>query len=200
MNWIIEKGHQLNRWLKGGPRRIPGLLAMGCGVVLIIVYIWLSYGSSGEVAAPQAQATAPAQGVEAGELECRLEAILSRMDGVGQVSVMITYETGSEIVPAMSVQRQITTEEQTGADGTTQRTQQEIEDAQLASGQSELVVLTEKMPRVLGVVVVAEGADDLFVRMNLRQAVETVLQIPPQQVEVFPMQTQQGGEESNDRN
>ncbi len=43
---------------------------------------------------------------------------------------------------------------------------------------------------VLGVVVVAQGADDLWVRLELARAVETLLRLPADSVEVFKM----GGE------
>ncbi len=48
-------------------------------------------------------------------------------------------------------------------------------------------MLREDQPKVRGVVVIAKGAGDISVRMQLAQAVCTVLDVDPSQVEVFVM-------------
>jgi stage III sporulation protein AG len=48
-------------------------------------------------------------------------------------------------------------------------------------------VLREDSPKVLGVIVVAEGADDIGVKLNLLEAVQTVLNVSPDRVDVYKM-------------
>jgi hypothetical protein len=50
-------------------------------------------------------------------------------------------------------------------------------------------VLKEKTPEIKGVIVTAEGAGDISVRMNILKAVETLLNIPADKVDVFKMQS-----------
>ena len=54
-------------------------------------------------------------------------------------------------------------------------------------GGNEALVLTEKQPIVRGVIVIAEGAADIAVRINLQNAVRTVLGIELSCIEVFEM-------------
>ena len=50
---------------------------------------------------------------------------------------------------------------------------------------SEPIVLYEKEPEIRGVIVVAEGAADVAVRLDLQRAVCAVLDVPISAVEVF---------------
>ena len=50
---------------------------------------------------------------------------------------------------------------------------------------SEPIVLYEKEPEIRGVIVVAEGASDVTVRLDLQRAVCAVLDVPISAVEVF---------------
>lgn len=80
------------------------------------------------------------------ELEVRLENILSKINGVGKVDVMITY------------------------------------DAEPVSAESSAAT-----SKPLGAIVIAEGADNLEVRIKIQQSVQTVLGIEARQVKIFEM-------------
>jgi len=108
----------------------------------------------------------------------QLEQILSKIKGAGKVQVLITYETTTEMVPAYD------------SDSTTSNsngTQNATESQRPATGSSGTIVLTERRPKILGVVVVAEGASDMGVKLMLSQAVQTSLGVPASKVEVFVM-------------
>ena len=121
------------------------------------------------------------------ELEERLAQSLSRMQGVGEVQVMITYETGTEIVPVFETESEVNTLEQ-GESNTTEDRREKSQPATVnKSGAEEALVLRQNMPRIRGVIVIAQGARDPGVRMRLHQAVRTVLNIAAGQVEVFEM-------------
>lgn len=145
----------------------------------------------------QTQQTAPVQiqqeqadGSQASEQEARLAQVLSQMRGVGRVEVMITYESGPEIVPAQITQtdtsEQSDSDAQASSSSTTSR--QSSEPALGTNSETGAVVLKELAPVVKGVVVIAQGAEDIGVKLNLLRATVTALQIDEQQVDVFAMQ------------
>lgn len=123
--------------------------------------------------------------------EERLREILSGIEGAGKVDVMITYEASSEVVTAQSVDKQTSIITETDASGKNKRSETVIENqepvtVQDSDGDSALV-LVEKEPLVRGVIVVAEGAGNIKVRMDLLKAVQTALQVSSDKVEVFEM-------------
>ena len=157
-------------------------LAVYGGVALLVVALYLLGGAGkGEPAAAQGEQPAAAQGeLAAAELEERLEQVLSCIRGAGRVDVMITYDSGPEIVPAMSTNVNSTGSE-TSEGSRSSSSQQSTESTEPAtvsgSGGNEPIVLKEIEPVVRGVIVVAEGAADIEVRLDLQRAVRAVLDI-----------------------
>ncbi|MDD3839199.1 MAG: stage III sporulation protein AG [Clostridia bacterium] len=121
-------------------------------------------------------------------LEDKLENVLSQIQGAGQVSVMITYESGPEIVAAYeSSETNNTTEEkgEAGISKTTKQRETNKKPAELQNqGSTSPMILKEKQPEIRGVIVVAQGANDIKVKMELTTAVKTVLNIPVHKVKV----------------
>ena len=103
---------------------------------------------------------------------------------------MITYETGPEIVTAMNTDTN-TNRSETVENDKESKTEQQTESKKPATvsgnGGSEPIVITEKQPAVRGVIVVAEGADNISVRMDLQRAVQTVLNVSAANIEVFAL-------------
>lgn len=128
-------------------------------------------------------------GTEA-ELEEKLRRVLGSIRGAGQVEVMITYETGTELVTAMTTDVNSNLSE-TETDGHVSSQTQTVESSQpatVSSGGGEApIVLLEREPVIRGVIVVAEGAADVGVRLDLQRAVRAVLHIPVSQIEVFEL-------------
>jgi stage III sporulation protein AG len=144
---------------------------------------------SKENAAPAA--TPNSQGAVAPDsIEAQLAYTLSKIEGAGDVEVMITYESTSEIVPAISVDKQTSTTTDTSDSGSsttsTENTQSEVVTVGSSSGNSALV-LKEISPKIRGVIVVAEGADNITVKLSLLNAVQTLLNVSPRQVDVYKM-------------
>lgn len=138
--------------------------------------------AAGDGAVAAAQVAAPAEMV----VEERLAETLSAIRGAGKVRVMITYDTGAQIVPAMSTDVQSSTSESAAESGTTIN-ENRTESSRPATVQDEALVLTEKAPAVRGVIVIAEGAADIGVKLKLQSAVQTVLGVELDQIEVFEM-------------
>ncbi len=102
-------------------------------------------------------------------LEAQLGAVLSDIEGAGEVSVMISFSDEGETV--------IATETKVLEDGTV------VTAPVLVDG--EVVVLEVKKPEISGVLIVAEGADDLSVRFDLLSAAASVLDINQSLIKVY---------------
>lgn len=140
-------------------------------------------------AVPATEHAATVSGV--GELEQRLMDTLSCVRGAGRVKVMITYETGSEMVPAMSTD---VTSSVTGSGESQTRTESSSPVTTYQNGENEAIVLMEREPTVRGVIVVAQGAADISVRLKLQAAVQAVLGVEAGKVEVLEMGIEGMGE------
>lgn len=119
-------------------------------------------------------------------IEDKLSEILSKLKGVGDVDVMVTLEDSVEKIPASNV---TTTKEITNeldSQGGTREISREDETIQIVSTSNDVVVLKEVKPSVKGVIVVAEGADNILVLETLYEAVKTVLGISGNKVQIFP--------------
>lgn len=96
------------------------------------------------------------------ELENRLSEVLSKVDGAGRVSVVLTVQTGMERVLATD-----TTASQT-------EDERELEEQTViisTNGGEEAVLVKQRYPTFQGALVVCEGGDDPNVRLQLTQAV-----------------------------
>ena len=120
--------------------------------------------------------------------EQRLTAVLSRIEGAGEVQVMITYSGGNELVPAYNSDSSIqSTDETNQSSGIIRSTRNESESRQPVTWQDGTVLISEKRPDVIGVIIVAQGAENVVVRMALQRAAQTALNVPLNKVEVFEM-------------
>lgn len=107
-------------------------------------------------------------------LEKRLSETLSKVEGVGKVSVVITVESGMETVLASKV-----VEEERATGKVTETT------PILVNGKT--VVLKELYPKVTGVLIVCEGAKNISVLTRIQQATESLLNIDAKQIEILTM-------------
>lgn len=126
------------------------------------------------------------------QLEWRLKGILEQISGVGQVSVMITLKSSKEIVPAINTVESGSETNERDGDGGTRTIIQQSTDKRVAQGGGSItsdqpLIVKEVMPEVMGVIVVAEGAQRPEVTERLTDAVQTVLGIPAFRVKVYPM-------------
>jgi len=123
----------------------------------------------------------------AASLEGKLEDILEKLEGVGKVDVMITFEDSIESVPASNTVKTTEITKEIDSDGGTREINREDVNIQMVSNtdDGDLVVLKEVNPSIKGAIVVAEGAEDLEVMEKLYEAVKTVLGITGNKVQVY---------------
>lgn len=119
-------------------------------------------------------------------LEAKLEEILMELKGVGQVKVMMTLDDTMEKIPAFNtIRNNETTSETDSQGGTREITREDVDIQVVTSGDGGLMVLKERKPTVRGVIVIAEGADDLEIKEMVYEAVKTVLGVSGNRVEVY---------------
>lgn len=126
------------------------------------------------------------------DMEKRLKDILSRVDGAGNVEVMLTISYGKELVLADdTVIEQNTAQEKDNAGGTrdTKNYSQDKKTVMYTkqNGNNEPVVIKEIEPKIEGIIIVSEGGDDVIVQSNLRKAAQALFNIPAHKIEVFKM-------------
>ncbi len=126
------------------------------------------------------------------EKEERLKKVLSAIKGAGEVEVMISYKSSKEIIPAMNTVESHTQTEETDSNGGVRKITQTDTNTQPVSlstqSGTQPLITKEIEPEIQGVIVVAEGADDFRVKIELLNAVQTVLGLKANQVEVFDME------------
>ena len=129
--------------------------------------------------------------VYAASLEEELTEILSRVSGVGNVRVMITLSSSSELV--VERERPVTrsdTEETDQKGGSRKVTQTETGDAVIYRSEgtdSVPYVIKTLPPRVGGVLVVAEGAGDITVHKTVTAIVQALFDVEPHKISVVRM-------------
>ena len=123
------------------------------------------------------------------ELEKRLENILTKIDGVGKVSVLLTYKESSSFVPIYNISSSTSTTQETDTSGGTRTTETENNQKDVIKDSNSNVV-TEKivMPSIEGAIVTAEGAKDATIKSNIIAAVEAVTGVANHKIQVFEME------------
>lgn len=124
------------------------------------------------------------------DLEKRLENILSKISGVGNVSVLLTYKESQALVPVYNINSSISTVEEKDTSGGSKITETENLQKDVVTQNSDSDIVTEKnvMPKVEGAIITASGADDVDVKSNIISAVEAVTGIATHKIQVFKME------------
>lgn len=126
---------------------------------------------------------------EQNDVEYKLENILSKISGVGNVDVMVSYSNTIENVPMYDTKENTTMVEEADVNGgkrTTKETQSEQNIIFEEKSNSKIPAIRESIePKIIGVIVVADGANNSVVKENIKNAVEAVCDIPSHRIQVF---------------
>lgn len=122
------------------------------------------------------------------ELEKRLEAILSKTYGVGDVEVMITTKGSKELIVAedKNLDNQQSTENENGSlkkENINSKTEGKI----VMLDNNTPLVLKEVKPEIEGVIIVATGGGNVEVKSNIISATQAILGIESHKIEVLKM-------------
>lgn len=120
-----------------------------------------------------------------------LENILSSIDGIGKVQVMITFESGREQVPATDINNSVNKTEEKDTTGGTRTNTQNNTGAKVvmkgSGGSTEAIILKTLNPKVISVVIVAEGAKNKDLQYKIMKTVSGLYNIPENKVDVYSM-------------
>lgn len=119
-------------------------------------------------------------------LEKRLENILTKIEGVGDVSVSIVYAEGSTREYAVNVSTTAKEIQEKDQSGGLRTTNEKTESGQMVvvEGNAQPVLVKESMPVIQGILIVAAGVENPLVKEKLFKAVQTLLQIPAHRVTI----------------
>ena len=156
-------------------KHIEIILAVVLGAIALLIYLSTFSSSSSKTSS-----TATSSAEYATMLEQKMENIISKLEGVGNVSVMITLTSGPEYVYATDEEIQTNKNESNGViTSTTITTSNPI----IVS--NEMVVVKEIMPTVGGVVIVASGAENTKVKLEIIKTVQALVNVPQANIEVL---------------
>lgn len=120
-----------------------------------------------------------------------LKEMLSKIDGVGSVDVMISFESGEVKVPAVNDTTQVAeTREDDGEGGTrinTQETNGSTIVMKAADNTNEPYIIKTYKPQINGILIVAEGAEDGKIKYDIQVAVSSLYNLSLDKVKVYPM-------------
>ncbi len=127
------------------------------------------------------------------DLELKLENILSKISGVGDVKVMITYSESSTLKPIYNEDLTTSNTNETDSSGgsrtvTETGTQKEVVYKENTDGSKEPITQSISSPKIEGAVIVATGAENSDVKASIIQAVEAATGLATHKIQVFKME------------
>ena len=172
------------------------LILLLTGILLLVIAMPSSEGENG--ARGEAGEEAAATDDRSGEslsltddsyvrnLERRLEQALARVEGVGNVSVMITFSSSAEKV--VEKDREITSQTESAAEGNGRSTDSSSVETSVYSGEGgdEIPYIKKELsPEIEGVLVVADGGGNAVVVENITGAVQALFGVDTHKIKVM---------------
>lgn len=170
-------------------KKIYSLLSLGvvCAIALVVLPSFSKDNKSEEEKNAKTDKQAEVSKENKNDaIESKLKDILSKIEGAGDVDVMITFESSEEIQPAFNSNSNTEKTQETDAQGGERTVTTSSENkTMITSGSNNPVVLKTNEAKIKGVIVVSSGASDSHVKETLYSAVQTALQVSGHQVEVY---------------
>lgn len=125
------------------------------------------------------------------EIERKLEDILEKIDGAGDVKVMITYQdSGTQVVEKDKNTSENSLEESDSTGGVRSTKEQELQESTVyeeADAGNTPFVSKELLPKVEGILIVASGGDNQKVKQNISEAVLALFQVEAHRIKIVKM-------------
>jgi len=119
------------------------------------------------------------------QLTAELESILAQIEGAGEVNVSLTLDSDGVKTYASNIRDESREIQETDSRGTKKQTSEKSVQRDLAVSSGTPLLLEDRFPEVMGVLVVAEGARTPEIREKLTNATVTLLNISPHKVRVM---------------
>lgn len=163
MKKIWEKLQQIKHW--------EIYAAVIVVVIMLVIYFSSLHGGRNNQQLEQVVTVTNSDNSYASQLENKLQNVLGCIAGAGHVVVMVMTDGEGSAELAYDLQEKTVT--QTGANS--QEVKTTTVDKNVVTKNGSPVILWTNPPKIVGIVVVATGANNVGVRLNLLHAVETVL-------------------------
>ena len=125
------------------------------------------------------------------EIERKLEDILEKIDGAGDVKVMITYQdSGTQVVEKDKNTSENSVEESDSTGGVRSTKEQQLQESTVydeADAGNTPFVSKELLPKVEGILIVASGGDNQKVKQNISEAVLALFQVEAHRIKIVKM-------------
>lgn len=125
------------------------------------------------------------------EIERKLEDILEKIDGAGDVKVMITYQdSGTQVVEKDKNTSENSLEESDSTGGVRSTKEQQLQESTVyedADAGNTPLVSKELLPKVEGILIVASGGDNQKVKQNISEAVLALFQVEAHRIKIVKM-------------
>ena len=125
------------------------------------------------------------------EIERKLEDFLEKIDGAGDVKVMITYQdSGTQVVEKDKNTSENSLEESDSTGGVRSTKEQQLQESTVyeeADAGNTPFVSKELLPKVEGILIVASGGDNQKVKQNISEAVLALFQVEAHRIKIVKM-------------
>ncbi len=125
------------------------------------------------------------------DMESKLENILSKIKGVGEVKVAVMYSKTSEIVPMYNEDSSEKLTEETDSNGGNRKVEETTVKKDIIyeenSGVKSPITQSIISPTIEGAIITAKGAGDAQIKANIIQAVEAATGLATHRIQVFEM-------------
>ena len=177
MNSLKEKITQIYNKLKK-IKHIQIYLAIGLAFIVIVLYFSLAFPSKKVVKNSSTNNDNIETNFSSSQeyvvyLENKLENVITNVKGVGKTSVFISLEKGFEYI--------YVTEEETSttSNGTT------VNKTNVVMLNGQPILKEEIYPKIKGIVVVAQGAGDVKIKMNILSLIQTVIDVENSKINIL---------------
>lgn len=156
-------------------------------VLLVVLLISINYIFSGDksnstntnqniIASKEASDISNNKNLNDNSLEDKLEDILSKISGISEVSVVLSYSKDTK----QNIVYNVAEEEKNGGKVTEKQVAYNEED-----GNKTAIVESVEMPIVEGAIVVAKGASSVDIKSRIASAISAVTNLPVYKIQVF---------------
>ena len=148
------------------------------GILFLVLGIVLMLLPGGNAEAEPTAGSPDAEAFDRGAVQEEMENILRAIDGVGELRLMLTVDSGTKRELA-----QDTTPERSGSEDMKRKSETVV--VGTGSGTQEVVVTNRVYPRYVGALVVCEGGGSAGVRLAVTQAVSALTALPSDKITVL---------------
>ena len=204
---LIQKGEGEEK-SGNNKKKIENLVVLVIILIITVIVINLIWnGDNGEEKKPTSDPNKKLATIEEGiteetvqasssslyKIDAELEEILSKIEGVGEVNVMITYSQTSQTVPLYNEDRTTKDTEETDKSGGTRKITESDSKKDIifkeSDGEKQPITQSIISPKIEGAIIAAKGAANVDVKTKIVQAVEAVTGLATHKIQVFEMQS-----------